>query len=52
MFESKSLFGDYDEVGHIWARIYAIDQVSKIRTFQTCSTMQKINPVGCFDLCY
>ena len=32
MFESKSLFGDYHEMGHIWARIKAIDQVTKIRT--------------------
>ena len=28
MFESKSLFGDYHEMGNVWA----IDQVFKIRT--------------------
>ena len=28
MFESKSLFRDYHEMGHIWA----IDQIFKIRT--------------------
>ena len=30
---SKSLFGDYLEMGHIWTRISAIDQVF---TVQTC----------------
>ena len=32
MFESKSLFGDYREMGYVWARIQAIVQVFKIRT--------------------
>ena len=35
MSESKSLFGDYHEFAHIWARIQVIDQVFKIRTVQT-----------------
>ena len=37
MSESKSLFGHYHEMAHIWARIQAFDQVFKIRTVQTCS---------------
>ena len=32
MFESKSLSGDYREMGYIWAKIQAIDQAFKIRT--------------------
>ena len=35
--ESRSLFGDYHEMAHVWARIQAIDQVFKIRTIQTSS---------------
>ena len=37
MSESKSFFGDYHEMAHIWARIQAFDQVFEIRTVQTCS---------------
>ena len=37
MFDSKSLFGDYHKMAHIWERIQAIDQVFKIRLVQTCS---------------
>ena len=37
MSESKSLFGDHQEMAHIWARIQAFDQVFKIYTVQTCS---------------
>ena len=37
MSESKSLFGDYHEMSHIWARVQAIDQAFNIRTDQTCS---------------
>ena len=36
MSESKSLFGDYHEMAHIWATIQEIDQVFKIGTVQTC----------------
>ena len=36
MSESKSFFGDYHEMVHIWARIQALDQVFEIRTVQTC----------------
>ena len=34
MSESKSFFGDYHEMAHIWARIQAFGQVFKIRTVQ------------------
>ena len=37
MCESKSLFGDYHEMAHIWGSIQALDQVSNICTAQTCS---------------
>ena len=50
MSESKSLFGDYHEMVHIWARIQAFDPVFKI--LAAASTMQKINPDGCFNLCH
>ena len=51
MSESKSFFGDHDEMAHIWARIQAFDQVSRFVLFEpAASTMQKINPVGCFNL--
>ena len=39
MSESKSLFGDYHEVAHIWARIQAFDQVLKICTVQSCKRL-------------
>ena len=35
MSESRSLFGDYHEVAHIWTRIQAFDQVLKICTVQS-----------------
>ena len=47
MSESKSLFGDYHKMVDIGARIQAYDQLFMIPTVD--STMQKINPVGCFD---
>ena len=37
MSENKSLFGDYHEMAHIWAKIQVFDQVFKISTVQTCS---------------
>ena len=37
MSESKSLFGDYHEMAHIWASIQAFDQIFKIPTVQICS---------------
>ena len=37
MSESKSLFGDYHKMAHIWARIQAFDRVFKIPTFRTRS---------------
>ena len=50
MSESKGFFGDHDEMAHIWARIQAFDQVSRFVLFEpAASTMQKINPVGCFN---
>ena len=39
MFESKSLFGDFREMGYIWARILAIDQAFKITT--CCLNLQR-----------
>ena len=36
MSESKSFFGDYHEMAHIWARIRAFDQILQIPTVQTC----------------
>ena len=52
MSESKSLFGDHHEMADIWARIQAFDQLFMIPMFKPVdSTMQKINPVGCFNLC-
>ena len=36
MSESKSLFGDYHEMAHIWARIQAFDQFFMILIVQTC----------------
>ena len=39
MPESKSLFGDYHEMAHIWARIQAIDQVFNILS---CSNPQLV----------
>ena len=36
MYESKSLFGDYHEMEHIWANIRLIDQVLKIRPVPIC----------------
>ena len=35
MSESKSSFGDYHQMAHIWARIQAFDEVFKIPTVQT-----------------
>ena len=32
MSESKSLFGECNEMAHIWAKIQAFDQVFKIGT--------------------
>ena len=37
MSESKSSFGDYHEMAHIWTRIQALDQVSNI---SHCSNLQ------------
>ena len=37
MSESKSFFGDYHGMAHIWAKIQAFDQVIKIVTVQTRS---------------
>ena len=37
MSESKSFFGDHQEMAHIWARIQAFVQVFEIRTVRTCS---------------
>ena len=37
MSESRSVFGDYHEMAHIWAKIQAFDQVFKILTVQICS---------------
>ena len=37
MSESKSLFGDYHKMAHIWAIIQAFDRVFKIPTVRTCS---------------
>ena len=52
MSESKSLFEDYHEMAVIWARIQAFDQLFMIPTVQPVDvTRQKINPVGCFNLC-
>ena len=81
MSESKSLFGGYYEMAHVWARIQAFDQVFTL--YNVCSVhrgmfstsggvqyiggipfsrfllfepaacnVQKINPVGCFNLCH
>ena len=53
MSESKSLFGDYHEMPDIWARIQPFNQLFMIPTVQTVnSTMQKISPVGCFNICH
>ena len=53
MSESKSLSGNCHEMAHIWARIQAIDQVSRFVLFKpAASTMQKINSVGCFNICH
>ena len=53
MSESKSPVGNYHQMVHIWAKIQAFDQIFKIRTVHpTASTMQKINSVGCFNLCH
>ena len=35
MYESKSLFGDYYEMSHNWAKIQAIDEVSAASIFVT-----------------
>ena len=52
MSESKSLFGDYHEMVDVWARIQAFDQLFIIPLFKPVdSTTQKINLVGCFNLC-
>ena len=46
MSESKSLFGSYHEMVHIWARIQAFGQVFKIQFFslgvtsEACSKTQ------------
>ena len=37
MSKSKSFFGGYHEVVHVWARIQVFDQAFKIHTLQTCS---------------
>ena len=43
MSESRSFFGDYHEMAHIWARIQAFNQVSKFLLFKpAASTMLKI----------
>ena len=53
MSESKSLFGDCHKMADIWARIQAFDQLFMIPTVQAVdSTIQKINPVDCFNLCH
>ena len=52
MPESKSFFGDYHEMAHIWARIQAIGQVFRfVLSEPEASTMQKINLIGYFNLC-
>ena len=51
MFESKSLFGDYREIGNIWARYKQLTRLSRFVLFKpAASTIQKINPIGCFSL--
>ena len=37
-------------MAHIWARIQAFDQVFRILFKYAASTVQKINPIGCFNL--
>ena len=45
------LFGDCHEMAHIWAKIQAFDQIFVL--FEpAASSMQKINPVDCFNLCH
>ena len=36
MSERKSLFGDFNEMADIWARIQAFGQLFMIPTVQTC----------------
>ena len=37
MSESKSIFGDYHKMAHIWERIQAFDRVFNIPTVGICS---------------
>ena len=43
MSESKSFFGDYNEMAHIWARIQAFDQIFKPLN---CSNLQLVLSKG------
>ena len=54
MSESKILSGDYHEMGDIWARIYKqLTRFSRFILFKpAASTMQRIKPIGCFNLCH
>ena len=53
MSEGNSLFAKYHEVVHIWAKIQVFDQFSTFVLFKPeDSTIQKISPVGCFNLCH
>ena len=45
MSESKNLFGDCHEMAQIWFSRFVLFKPA-------ASTMQKINPVGCFSLCH
>ena len=53
MFESRSLFGDCHEMAHIWAKIQVLTSFPRSVLLEpAASTMQKINPVDCFNLCH
>ena len=50
MFESKSLYGDYREMGQGYKQL---TRLSRFVLFKpAASTIQKINPVGYFNLCH
>ena len=53
MVESKSLFGDFREMGYISGQGHKqLTRFSRFVLFKpAASTIQKINPVGCFNLC-
>ena len=51
MSESRSLFGDCHETAYIWQRYKHFTMFSGFVLFESAaSTMQKINPVDCFNL--